>query len=321
MYIQKKQENPLVTGNEVLPQATSTAQTPVSQTANWKIYRSDKYEFEFKYPVAWVVVKTKDNEITLTSPNGGANDITLLVSPTPTGKTLNINCQPSGGEDVNSIVDGFHSEECKNLKNANGVQYARGINAGMSTGQTYRTRTLRAYFLNSQASVILQTVLTDNIGNTTPSTATVFDAILQSIKFTIQPSAISHSSLQTTCIDQQEAVPVIVSISPASGPVGTKVSIRGCNFWGFEGDLNAIFVRSDGAEIPFVGNVYNGYDEADRGKIMLVTVQSYCESGSITGIYSGITSPCQTIKTTPGIYKVYVTAYGKKSNEATFTIQ
>jgi len=130
-------------------------------------------------------------------------------------------------------------------------------------------------------------------------------------------------SLPTTCVDEQEATPVITSISPVSGPVGTKVSISGCNFTGFEGDLEAVFVRSDGKEIPLSGGNWSvGYGGgAGRGKIMIVTVASYCESGSITGSYSGIASPCQKIQATPGVYKVYVTAWGKKSNLATFTVQ
>ncbi|MBI2055962.1 MAG: IPT/TIG domain-containing protein [Candidatus Sungbacteria bacterium] len=138
-----------------------------------------------------------------------------------------------------------------------------------------------------------------------------------------QPPVTPPLSLPTTCVDQQEATPIITSISPQSGSVGTKVEIRGCNFTGFEGDLDAVFVRSDGKEIPVSGgNWYPGYGGGvGRGKIMIVTVQSYCESGSITGSYSGITSPCQTIKANPGVYKVYVTAWGKKSNTATFTVK
>ncbi len=129
-------------------------------------------------------------------------------------------------------------------------------------------------------------------------------------------------SLPTTCTDQQEATPVITSISPASGPVGTKVQIRGCNFTGFEGDLDAVFVRSDGAEIPLYGGTWSpGYGGAERGKLIMVTVQSYCASGSETGRYSGITSSCKTVQATPGVYRVYVTAWGKKSNAATFTIK
>lgn len=125
-------------------------------------------------------------------------------------------------------------------------------------------------------------------------------------------------SLPATCTDQQGTVPVITSISPLSGPIGTSVLIDGCNLAGFEGDLDAVFVRSDGAKIPLYGGTGTG---AEQGKHMTVTVQSYCASGSETGRYSGIVSPCTTVQATPGVYKVYVTAWGKNSNEATFTIK
>ena len=163
----------------------------------------------------------------------------------------------------------------------------------------------------------------NNSQNTQPTTPPPTNNTVSQNPPAIQPPITPPSPLPTTCVDQQEAIPVITSISPASGPVGTKVEIRGCNFTGFEGDLDAVFVRSDGKEIPLYGGTwYPGYGGgAGRGKIMTVTVQSYCPSGSETGRYSGITSPCQTIQATPGVYKVYVTAWGKKSNLATFTVK
>ena len=146
----------------------------------------------------------------------------------------------------------------------------------------------------------------------------IFEKILSTFRFVENEKVV----LPTTCKDELEGVPVITSISPASGPIGTEVEMNGCNFTGFEGDLDAVFVRSDGAQIPLYGGTwYPGYGGAERGKLIKVTVQSYCESGSITGRYSGITSSCETVNATPGIYKVYVEAWGKKSNEVSFTIE
>jgi hypothetical protein len=128
--------------------------------------------------------------------------------------------------------------------------------------------------------------------------------------------------LPTTCVDREGEAPVITSIYPTSGPVGTKVEIRGCNLAGFEGDLDVVFVRSDGKEIPlYGGNWHPGYGgETRRGKIIIVTVESYCPDGHIFGRYSGIVSPCETVEATPGVYKVYANPFGKRSNPATFTI-
>ena len=107
-----------------------------------------------------------------------------------------------------------------------------------------------------------------------------------------------------------EGDPRITSIVPKSGPVGTKVEIRGCRLSGFEGDFDAVFVRKDGAIIPLYG----------EGTSWVIEIQPYCASGYETGRYSGITSPCETVEATPGVYRVYVTAWGKNSNEVAFTI-
>jgi hypothetical protein len=135
------------------------------------------------------------------------------------------------------------------------------------------------------------------------------------------PSFESLQPLPATCVDETHAVgekdlpPVITSISPASGPVGSKVEIRGCNLAGFEGDQIAIFERSDGKKLTFYGP---GYNE----KMMTVTVADNCPTGYETGRYSGATSSCETIQALPGIYKVYVITWGDefKSNSATFTV-
>lgn len=117
--------------------------------------------------------------------------------------------------------------------------------------------------------------------------------------------------------------PTITSTSPDSGPIGTELEIRGCNLAGFEGDLDAMFVRSDGAKIPLYGGTWCFWCEEGEdkdGMFMRVTVESYCKSGYEGGRYSGIISPCETVEATPGLYKVYVAALGKKSNEVNFTI-
>lgn len=135
-------------------------------------------------------------------------------------------------------------------------------------------------------------------------------------------SPITSPSLPTTCVDEahspggKDLPPVITSISPTSGPAGAKVEIRGCNLAGFEGDQMVIFERSDGKKLTFYGA---GYDE----KMMTITIGDYCPTGSETGRYSGITSPCETINALPGIYKVYVITWGEdfKSNIAEFTVK
>lgn len=124
----------------------------------------------------------------------------------------------------------------------------------------------------------------------------------------------SQTSLPTTCVNQpygSDHVPVITSISPSSGPIGTKIKIDGCDLYGFEGDFNVVLVRSDGVEVLL---------DDGRMNSNTITVQSYCTDGFTIGAYSGIASKCETIEATPGVYKVYIKPWGVKSNVSNFTI-
>lgn len=161
-----------------------------------------------------------------------------------------------------------------------------------------------AYVYQNNASVETDSLVATTTTQTLPTT----------VKNTAAPAPVA--SLPSTCIDDPtgESAPVITSISPTSGPVGTEVTIKGCNLGGFENDHNLVFERSDGSTIP----LYGGSTGPDT--ITKVVLESYCESGTVVGLYSGMETPCKTVVATPGVYKVYATAWGKKSNAATFTI-
>ncbi len=122
------------------------------------------------------------------------------------------------------------------------------------------------------------------------------------------------TSLPTSCVDQQEAKSVITSLSSYSGPIGTSLEIRGCNFAGFEGDKNAVIENSQGV----VGILYG--EQGSTAKLIKITLKSpLCsQDNSYTGL------PCSSYLTlTPGTYKIYTAPWGTntKSNLATFTIQ
>lgn len=147
-----------------------------------------------------------------------------------------------------------------------------------------------------------------------PTTPTTEVPTTQATTTPTQPTTIS-------CADRHTLSPFIISVSPTSGPVGTKIQIKGCNLAGFEGDLDATFVRSDGKEIPLHGGTTNGSPTAsDSDVTMVVTMQSYCLSGSDFGLSSGIFYSCTKVEATPGVYGVYVKTPEGKSNVATFTV-
>ena len=58
------------------------------------------------------------------------------------------------------------------------------------------------------------------------------------------PSA-ENSSTATTS-DSNQPVPVITSITPSSGPVGTVIELKGTGLRGFEGDENVWITNSTG---------------------------------------------------------------------------
>lgn len=122
------------------------------------------------------------------------------------------------------------------------------------------------------------------------------------------------TSLPTSCIDQPETKAVITSLSRDSGPVGTNLELRGCNFAGFESDTNAWIENSQGVK----GILYG--EKGSNAKMMKVTLKS--QLCSQDNSYSGL--PCSSSLTlTPGNYKIYTIPWGAdtKSNVAAFTIQ
>ena len=115
------------------------------------------------------------------------------------------------------------------------------------------------------------------------------------------------------------ANPAIYSISPSSGPIGTKVQIKGYQLSGFEGDLDVYFERSDGKVVILTDN-FGTYSKTGSDAMNFV-IKEPCQKGqTIYGRYSGIPSTCDYVALTPGKYKVYVKPYGQKSNVVEFTI-
>jgi hypothetical protein len=116
------------------------------------------------------------------------------------------------------------------------------------------------------------------------------------------------------------AAPYIESIIPSAGPIGTVVEIGGRNLSGFEGDLDVYFERSDGKRVLLLDS-FGSYQKS-AGNLIKVIVKEPCQQGdTVYGAYSGIPAPCDYVKLTPGVYKVYTMPWGKKSNVVTFTIR
>lgn len=137
----------------------------------------------------------------------------------------------------------------------------------------------------------------------------VFEKVISTFKFT-SPS--KQASLPTTCVDQDEGVPVITYISSYSIPVGSSIEIRGCNFSGFEADENAWLENSQGVR----GLVFGEVGSTEK-LLKLIIVSPLCtEDTSYSGKQCG-----EWLNLTPGEYKIYTEPWGKKSNEVSITIK
>jgi hypothetical protein len=114
-----------------------------------------------------------------------------------------------------------------------------------------------------------------------------------------------------TCIDEDEWIPVITSISTSSGSVETKLEINGCNFSGFEWDKHVWIENEQGIK----GILY--WEELSSSKNIFFTLKSpLCQFDTS---YSWL--DCDSwLELIPWKYKIYVMPWGKVSNKIDFII-
>lgn len=122
----------------------------------------------------------------------------------------------------------------------------------------------------------------------------------------------------STTQNQNEFTPIITSITPLSGPIGTTIELKGKNLAGSEGDYIVQLERSDGRKT----NIYtfSSYlsDHKEDTTLRRAELVSPCEKTK-SEYYHGQASCEDYFEFTPGIYKVSIFP-GVKGNEFQFTI-
>ena len=288
---------PKPTPKEIQPQEkgqTGTKAPSSELTAGWQTYRNSKFGFEIKYP--------KEFEVNVAGVTKDSPD-RLNFQP------MDINCK-------NGWVPGWEGDYSYVLERGYG-KYPRSkmviddhevivhfIHFLSPVGYSYEYEIKK-----DNCTLLIFTFGSRDVSQPTAEQKGLFDQILATLRFIEGDEA----ALWTDCVDDPKAgVPVITSVSPGSGPVGTELEIRGCNFSGFEGDLNAWIENSQGISATLYGK------EGSTSKLLEITLGSpLCQ---VDNSYSGI--PCgRWLTLTPGVYEIYVEPWGKKSNEVSFTIK
>lgn len=303
-------EDRLKAVNELISKSNTT-QTPsggfrVDPTANWKIYDSQG-NFTFKYPSDWEVAQAN------------LPGLSLIVAPSANIEDLRkVNFQVGGSKkSVITIISPFNSsnlisDNSKTVTTKNVV--AGGLNAAEYTS------VYKVDLPGIQKGDISINTLIENkriiysIGLVDVNYKETYDQILSTFKFVDINSEIASANLAlpATCEDKQDGMPVIISVSGYFGSIGTKIEITGCNFSGFEGDKNAWIKNEQGIK----GILYG--EEGSTSKSLKVALKSpLCQKDNSS---SGL--PCDAWLTlNPGLYKIYTSPWGKKSNEVNFTIK
>lgn len=122
------------------------------------------------------------------------------------------------------------------------------------------------------------------------------------------------TGLPAVCKDQadlEKDAPIIFFLSQQSGTSGAELEISGCNFNGFEGDLNARIENLQGAK-----GLLRGQPGSTPRLLKVKLENKLCQMDTS---YSGL--PCtEWLELIPGNYKIYVEIL-KKSNEMPFEIK
>jgi hypothetical protein len=106
--------------------------------------------------------------------------------------------------------------------------------------------------------------------------------------------------------------PVINSINPSSGSVGTVITLKGKNLAGFEGDLDA-WIKNSNGQVAYLPS----YGKPQANQITVLIPDKACKANNS---YSGL--PCKEyLPIVPGNYKIFTSPWGKNSNDVYFTVK
>lgn len=278
-------------------------------TADWKTYTNEKYGFSFEYPVDWNVEKDGGSGIAdyhvdlipqkalIEYKNKYGNESISMAG----ASVFTSNLSPK--EWFMSTISPESIVEEKNLTiNGNQVYYSE-VSSEAYTDVSYTTsnQKLIVYFV---IRIKEQGV---NYNNDYTMYLAEFEKILSTFKFT----------------SSEDSSPIISSVTPVSGPIGTVITIKGKNLSGIEGTPDIIIKNSKGDLAYIQGGTWKFEENVDTLQIKLPSqVCSEFKDNSMTSC-----SKFMTIS--PGVYSFYeerliddkdLPENVRKSNEVKFTV-
>lgn len=306
--------------NQKTGEFKKTAQSDViaDSIAGWKTYTNTKYGFEFKYPKDWVLTEqdfkpanTYSHSVSLVSPQQKEKKIKYPNSTRDSNLRLDIyesvkNLPTSDRGSYTTLKDWVMNGNAAYRVNYKGEVIIGGLTAykASSAGEGEEV----SYFIQNGDKILQISFVINPEARSSDEWLTAEDSLIISTFKFISPEA----QMPTSCVDKPENAPVITSLSSYSGPVGTKLQIGGCNFNGFEGDLNVWIKNAQGTS----GILYSEPGSTAKSMNIVLKPQACQTDESYRGL------PCASyLNLTPGTYKIYTIPWGKKSNEATFTIK
>ncbi|MDO8514268.1 MAG: peptidoglycan-binding protein [bacterium] len=173
------------------------------------------------------------------------------------------------------------------------------------TDQGVYTGPITGYYGNLTAQAVMRWQKAHGMGFVTPKSG-VGPMTRAKITESCGSGSTSNSTLD----------PVIYSVTPSSGPIGTKITIKGKNLRGFEGDLNARIATEFNPPDYSSGVMYGDRTGSDDTTIVTTIQSSFCKQDTS---YSGL--PCASyFSVSPGVYEISVKPWSKWSNSVSFTV-
>ncbi len=256
----------------------------IDETKDWKTYTNNKYGVEFQYPVGWKINILMEE---------GVGDVIQLLNPESTS-SVPFAVRVVSNKDYKSNLDG------KNII----LSGKKAVDSGWKNSSVgdYPLRLIK---------VFSEPLINIEMGIFSFTTKKIEEKILSTFKFI--------STTTPSCESKTDSQPIITSISTTSSQIGKILEINGCNLSGFEGDLDVVFEKTNGQKIVLT-DTFSSYIKTGD-KLIKVKIEEPCQKGEkIIGRYSGIENVCDYVELTPGLYKVYVEPWGRKSNVIDFNI-